>query len=219
LPEANPIDTFAANISGVGNGLTIAFSGDAVIGSVDGFNGITTNGGDVNITVDGGGLTQTHRIISNGLVTDVTGTVDLTNPSNDVVEFGASTIGGDFSYTDATGFTINSLDVSSGAIYLVAGGDVTLFGSITADDVNLAQAGQATIIIPMSGSAITADNGGVSFTADGAITIGGTLESTFDTVVLEGASIAFESSAMLLAGSVWLTADEFSAAPTPTIGD
>ena len=84
------------------------------------------------VLIAGGPVTQTGAITGGALsVTNTSGTIRLTNASNDVTSLAVANGIRAIFYTDATGFDIAAAGIQGSAITLAAGGNVTQTGSVT----------------------------------------------------------------------------------------
>ena len=103
--------------------------------------------------LSGGSVTQTAAIAETNLRVSAVGPVTLTNAVNDVTTVAANVPGGGFSYTDANGFTVGTVDTVVG---VTAAGNVAL----------TSQAGGA---LTVADGITTTNNGTVTLTNAGAL--------------------------------------------------
>jgi hypothetical protein len=192
----NDVNILAANVSGLGNAFVFTDKDDLTIGTVDTVSGITTNNGDIIITTgDGGLLTLTQNINTNGADLwlnsgaainqtggtiaadefrfDAKGAVTLTSAGNDVNTIaGQTTAAGAIQFTDiddlivGAAFGLSGITSSAGNITLNTGALLTLAADIIAhSDIWLNSLGA---INQTAGSIIA---NGLRFDANGYVTV------------------------------------------------
>jgi filamentous hemagglutinin family protein len=125
---ANDIATLAANTTGA---INFRDSNGFNIGTVNTTVGITTPS---NLTLNAGGaVTQTQRILANGLELLGSDSYTFTNSDNDIVTLAGNTTGS-INYTDSNNLTVGTVSTTTGIT--TNGGDIaltSLLGSINAN--------------------------------------------------------------------------------------
>jgi len=125
---ANDIATLAANTTGA---INFRDSNDFNIGTVNTTFGITTPN---NLTLNAGGdVTQTQKILANGLELLGSDSYTFTNSDNEIITLAGNTTGS-INYTDSNNLTVGTVSTTTGIT--TNGGDIaltSLLGSINAN--------------------------------------------------------------------------------------
>ena len=173
--SGNDISTLAASTTGV---ISYRDANGFSVGTVNSTSGIATSGNNLTLRA-GAAVTQTQAITASGLELLGSGPYTLTNANNDVSSLAASTTGA-ISYRDLNGFSIDTINTTTGIstggnnLTLQSGGAVTQTQALAASTLELLGTGSYTLTNSANNVATLAVNtaGSVSYRDTNALSVG-----------------------------------------------
>jgi|694.fasta_scaffold04368_17 hypothetical protein len=148
------------------NNLAVStISGNVRINDASGvnINASTLGSSGLQVTATAGGnITQSGAVTANSITleTNGVGSIDLDDFVNNTQSLGLRTEGGDASFRDTNGFTINQANLNTDAVGLA--GDLTLIGGNAAGAGNVSQPGVGTSIIVADSLNVTVGTGSIN---------------------------------------------------------
>ena len=226
---SNNVGVIAVDVTNPNQSFTYVNADALTVGTVAPVSGITTNTGNVSVTVNGGAgtLTVEQAIDTDGaagagagqtgaVALNATGSVTLTGPDGDVTAAGSFTVSADTDQNASGAYVQNAGATVSAASVQITASDVTIGDTITsAGNVTLLPSTtSATIGVAASGSFALSDAELDLIATPGTLTIGSTQNIGGITIATTGALSQDKNLSFVTGGTVTLGANNLQTSGT-----